>query len=251
MNIGSLFPALQTVKPEARSEATSAREERRQALADARLNDARAAVETLKQRTSNASEEKKAAAKKKIEEIKARLQMLQMAMIGDPKGAARMAAALARELGAAVKAYAAAGGSTAGLGAASGAPATGALEAGGAEAAPEAESGEVAAETSPPEASAEATAEEAEAAKASNPYQQAIDAAQVRINEQARRSGERQADRDTMDEVKRLAARIKAMAQRAKDTPEGDEAERAVAGMDREVQAAMRAMPDVGVALTV
>ena len=84
MNIGSLFPALQTVKPEARSEATSAREERRQALADARLNDARAAVETLKQRTSSASEEKKAAARKKIEEIKARLQMLQMAMIGDP-----------------------------------------------------------------------------------------------------------------------------------------------------------------------
>ena len=70
MNIGSLFPALQTVKPEARSEATSAREERRQALADARLNDARTAVETLKQRTSSASEEKKAAAKKKIEEIK-------------------------------------------------------------------------------------------------------------------------------------------------------------------------------------
>ena len=248
MNIGSLFPALQTVKPEARSEATSAREERRQALADARLNDARAAVETLKQRTSNASEEKKAAAKKKIEEIKARLQMLQMAMIGDPTGAARMAAALARELGAAVKAYAAAGGSTAGLGAASGAPATGALEAGGAEAAPEAETGEVVAETPPPEASAETTVEEAEAAKVSNPYQQA----KVRINEQARRSGERQADRDTMDEVKRLAARIKAMAQRAaKDTPEGDEAERAVAGMDREVQAAMRAMPDVGVALTI
>ena len=132
-------------------------------------------------------------------------------------------------------------------GAASAPPASSAPVAG----APEAESGEVAAETSPPEASAEATAEEAEAAKASNPYQQAIDAAQVRINEQARRSGERQADRDTMDEVKRLAARIKAMAQRAKDTPEGDEAERAVAGMDREVQAAMRAMPDVGVALTV
>ena len=247
MNIGSLFPAFQTVKPEARSEATSAREERRQALADARLNDARAAVESLKQRTSSASEEKKAAAKKKIEEIKARLQMLQMAMIGDPKGAARMAAALARELGAAIKAYTAAGGSTAGLGAASGAPATGASGTGGAEAAPEAGAGEVSAETPP----AEAPAEEAEAPKASNPYQQAIDASQARINEQARRSGERQADRDTMDEVKRLAARIKAMAQRAKDTPEGDEAERAVAGMDREVQAALRAMPDVGVALTV
>lgn len=252
MNIGSLFPALQTVKPEARSEATSAREERRQALADARLNDARTAVETLKQRTSSASEEKKAAARKKIEEIKGRLQMLQMAMIGDPKGAARMAAALARELGAAVKAYAAAGGSTAGLGATSRAPMTGAVQAGGAEAAPEAASGEAAVETPSPETPAGGPAEEAEAAKASNPYQQAIDASQARINEQARRSSERQADRDTMDEVKRLAARIKAMAQRAaKDTPEGDETERAVAGMDREVQAAMRAMPDVGVALTV
>jgi hypothetical protein len=245
MNIGSLFSSLQTVGPETRSEATSAREERRQALADAKLSDARAAVESLKQRTSSASEEKKAAAKKKIEEIKARLQMLQMAMIGDPKGAARMAAALARELGAAVKAYAAAGGSSAGLGAASGAPATGAPGTGGAEAAPDA--GEVSAETPP----VEAPVEEAEAARASNPYQQAIDASQARINEQARRSGERQADRDTMDEVKRLAARIKAMAQRVKDSPESDEAERAVAGMDREVQAAMRSMPDVGVALKI
>ena len=251
MNIGSLFPLAQTTRPDAQAGPTTAREQRQKALADAKLNDARAAVETLKQRTSNASEEKKATAKKKIEEIKARLQMLQMAMIGDPKGAARMAAALARELGAAVKAYAAAGGSTAGLGVASGAPATGALEAGGAEATSEAASGEVAAETSSPEAPAGAPAEEAEAAKASNPYQQAIDASQARINEQARRSGERQADRDTMDEVKRLAAQIKAMAQRAaKGSPEGDEAVRAVAGMDREVQAAMRAMPDAGVALT-
>jgi len=243
MNIGSLIYAPATVK----AEGAAAREQRQQALADAKLNDARAAVESLKQRTSSASEEAKAAAKKKIEQIKARLQMLQMAMIGDPKGAARMAAALARELGAAVKEYAAAGGSTAGLGAASGASATGAIEASGAEAAPEAASGEVVPEPSP----AEAPDGEAETAKASNPYQQAIDAAQARIHDQARRSGERQADRDTMDEVKRLAARIKAMAQRAKDAPEGGEVERAVAGMEREVQAAMRAMPDVGLALTI
>jgi len=59
MNIGSLFPAVQAAKPEP----TTAREQRQQALADAKLNDARAAVESLKQRTSNASEEKKAAAK--------------------------------------------------------------------------------------------------------------------------------------------------------------------------------------------
>lgn len=251
MNIGSLFPVAQTTRPDAQAGTTTAREQRQQALADAKLNDARAAVETLKQRTSNASEEKKAAAKKKIEEIKARLQMLQMAMIGDPRGAARMAAALARELGAAVKAYAAAGGSTAGLGA----PATA-----GAETTTDAVSGEASgeAQTAAPSAEAEASGRDDEAApvegaemKPANPYQQAIDASQARINEQARRSGERQADRDTMDEVKRLAAQIKAMAQRAaKGSPEDDEAGRAVAGMDREVQAAMRAMPDVGVALT-
>lgn len=247
MNIGSLFPAPATTRPDAQSGPTTAREQRQQALADAKLNDARAAVESLKQRTSNASEEKKAAAKKKIEQIKARLQMLQMAMIGDPKGAARMAAQLAKELGEAVKAYAAAGGSTAGLGAASG-PSTS-----GAEAATDAPSGEGQAEAQPAEPTAPSEEQDADAAKSSNPYQQAIDAARTRVDEQARRSGERQADRETIDEVKRLAARIKAMAQQAanKGTPEGDEAGRAVAGMDREIQAAMRAMPDVGVALTV
>lgn len=247
MNIGSLFPAPATTKPEAQAGAATAREQRQQALADAKLNDARAAVESLKARTSNAAEEKKAAAKKKIEQIKARLQMLQMAMIGDPKGAARMAAQLAKELGAAVKAYASAGGSTAGLGAVSSAPATG-----GAEAATDATSSE--AEVEPGSAGQQAPAEDqdAEPARSSNPYQQAVDASRARTAEQAQRSGERHADRDMLDEVKRLAAQIKAMAQRAaKGSPEGDEAERAITGMEREVQTAVQTMPAVGLALTV
>ena len=247
MNIGSLFPAFQTVKPEARSEATSAREERRQALADARLNDARAAVESLKQRTSNASEEKKAAARKKIEEIKAWLQMLQMAMIGDPKGAARMAAALARELGAAVKAYAAAGGSTASLGAASDTTMTG-----GADVATDTTSGEAQVEAADAGQPIPSEDRGAEISRSSNPYQQAIEASQSRIAEQARRSGELQADRDLLGEVRGLAARIKAMAERAsKGSPEGEEADRAVAGMEREVQAAVQAMPSVGLLVRV
>lgn len=246
MNIGSLFSAPAPAKTEA-STAVTAREQRQQALADAKLNDARAAVESLKQRTSNASERQKAAAKQKIEQLKARLQMLQMAMIGDPKGAARMAAQLARELGAAVKAYAAAGGSTAGLGAASSAPATG-----GAEAATETNSSEAEVEAAPAGQPAPAEDEDAEIAKSSNPYQRAVDASQARMAEQARRSGERQADRDMLEEVKRLAAQIKAMAQRAaKGSPEGDEVERAVAGMEREVQAAVQAMPAVGITLTI
>ena len=246
MNIGSLFPALKVVKPEARSEASSAREERRQALADARLNDARAAVESLKQRTSNASEEKKAAARKKIEEIKARLQMLQMAMIGDPKGAARMAAALARELGAAVKAYAAAGGSTASLGAASD------TTTGGADVATDTTSGEAQVEAAGAGQPIPSEDRGDEISRSSNPYQQAIEASQSRIAEQARRSGELQADRDLLGEVRGLAARIKAMAERAaKGSPEGEEADRAVAGMEREVQAAVQAMPSVGLIMRV
>ena len=101
------------------------------------------------------------------------------------------------------RARAAAGGSTAGLGAASGAPATG-----GSEAAPESASVEVSAGTSSAEAPAEGQdGVTAEAAKASNPYQQAIDASQARINEQARRSSERQADRDTMALI-RAASRL-------------------------------------------
>ncbi|WP_292035067.1 MULTISPECIES: hypothetical protein [unclassified Brevundimonas] len=246
MNIGSLFSAPATVK----AETTTAREERQAALADARLNDARAAVESLKQRTNNASEDQKAAAKKKIEQIKARLQMLQMAMIGDPKGAARMAAQLARELGAAVKAYAAAGGAPAGLGAAPAAPAASGDDAGAAAA-----SDEAMAEPAQPVVADEARAaagSEADGAKPSNPYQQAIDASQARVAEQARRSEARQADRDVLDEVKRLAAQIKNLAQKsAKDTPEGDEAERAVAGMNREVAAAVQAAPPLGIALTI
>ncbi|MFK0300432.1 hypothetical protein ACIQTU_14570 [Brevundimonas sp. NPDC090276] len=251
MNIGSLFPAPATAKPET----TTVREQRQQALAEARLNDARAAVESLKQRGAEASERQKAAAKQKIEQIKARLRMLQMAMIGDPKAAARIAAQLAKELGAAVKAYAAAGGSTAGLGA----PATA-----GAEPASYAVSGEVSSEAQAAAPSAEAPAEdhndevalaEDVAEKSANPYQQAIDAAQARINERARRHGETQADRDVLSEVKRLAAQIKAMARQAANkaagSPEGDEAERAVARMDREINDAVQALPAAGLSLTV
>lgn len=255
MNIGSLFPAPATAKTEAATGSTTAREQRQQALADAKLNDARAAVESLKQRASNASEEKKALAKKKIEQIKARLQMLQMAMIGDPKAAARIAAQLARELGEAVKAYAAAGGSAAGMGA----PATA-----GTQSATEAVSGEVSGEAQSASPPAEGLAEdqgdgaapgEEAAAKPANPYQQAVDAAQTRINEAARRNGESQADREVLSEVKRLAAQIKAMARQAANKADGsaesDEAERAVARMDREISDAVQALPVAGLSLTI
>lgn len=244
MNIGSLFSAPATVK----AETTTSREQRQAALADARLNDARAAVESLKQRSSSASEDQKAAAKKKIEQIKARLQMLQMAMIGDPKGAARMAAQLARELGAAVKAYAAAGGAPSGLGGAPAVPPAPGDDAGAAAVS----DGAVAEPTQPAVADRAAAEAEADGAKPSNPYQQAIDASQARVAEQARRSEARQADRDVLDEVKRLAAQIKNLAQKsARGSPEGDEAERAVAGMNREVAAAVQAAPPLGIALTI
>lgn len=255
MNIGSLFPAPANARTESLSDATTAREQRRQTLAEAKLNDARAAVESLKRRTSDVSEEKKAAAKKKIEQIKARLQMLKMAMIGDPKAAARIAAQLAKELGAAVKAYAAAGGSAfdPGASATAGTPATT-----GQEPASDADSGQAeraALSASTEDQNSEAASAESATAKPANPYRQAIDAALTRIGETARRSGERQADRDVLDEVKRLAAQIRALARQAATeadgAPEGDEAERAVARMDREINDAVRALPAAGLSLTV
>ena len=78
------------------------REKQAQERAEARLRDARSAVETLKQRNTAAAkdgqEQRKAAAKQKIEQIMARIRMLQMSGSADPK----LLAQLAKELKSAV-----------------------------------------------------------------------------------------------------------------------------------------------------
>lgn len=222
--------------PTSRPASESAREDRLKAAAEAKLRDARAAVDTLKRLRSQASEERKAIARQKIEQLKARLQALKAMAAVDPKGTARMAGQLARELGAAVKAYAAAGGVTSGMD--SGAvPVPG--EGGATAPAPPAGEGDAAlsgAKEPSPEAAAQtaagATAQaddeqgsdhKNEAEKAANPYQRSIDQANARAAEMTRRSSEKQADSDFLAEVRNLAAEIKQLVRRAAENKPGDE----------------------------
>lgn len=235
----------------------SAREDRLAAAAEAKMRDAKAAVETLKRRRSNASEERKAIARQKIEQLKARLQALRAMASVDPKGTARLAAQLARELGAAVKAYAAAGGMTSGMDSGAAPVATGTASGG------EATSGDAGA----PVAEADAGAGDAAAAaaagtpdmvptdqtkpdgesgkddggKPANPYQQAIDEQKAQASEMARRSAEKQADNDFMAEVRKMAAELKALLRHAVERKPGDD-DALNPGEAREMKATIEAM---------
>lgn len=252
MNIGpaSLMSLLTAGAPSA-----NAREDRMTAAAEARLRDARAAVETMKQRRSKASDERKAIARQKVEQLKARLQALRAMASVDPKGTARLAAQLARELGAAVKAYAAAGGATTGMetGAApaadGGAPAPGAATGDVAQAIPGEAAAQAVAGPDPAQTDDEAAGAEVgdkeEGGPPANPYQQAIDEQKAQANETARRGAEKQADTDFMAEVRKLAAELKALVRQAADKKPDDEdaltpgeagdLKAMVAGMDREI----------------
>jgi hypothetical protein len=235
--------------------AGSPREERLAAAAEAKARDAKAAFETLKQRRSDVSEDRKAIARQKIEQLKARLQALRAMASVDPQGTARLAAKLARELGAAVKAYAAAGGMVAGASPAvtvptSGSAAAGAeagigTEAGAGNAAP-AVAGEASAATDQTKADGETGGDEA--GKQANPYQQAIEEQKAQAQEMVRRSAEKQADTDFMAEVRKLAAELKALVRQAVEKTPGDNdalnpaearaMKAAIEAMDREVEQA-------------
>ena len=249
MNIG---PACPVSLLTARAPAGGAREDRMTAAAEARLRDAKAAIETMKQRRSQASEERKAIARQKIEQLKARLQALRAMASVDPKGTARMAAQLARELGAAVKAYAAAGGTASGMETGA-APATdaGAETADAAQATPgdPGAEAEAVAPMDPAQPDGEPGGEEAGdkdgRGAPANPYQQAIDEQKAQADETARRGAEKQADTDFMAEVRKLAAQLKALVRQAADrgpddehalsAGEAGELKAMVAGMDREI----------------
>jgi len=232
-----------------------AREDRRASAAEARLRDAQTAVETLKRRRSEASEERKALARRKVEQLKARLQALQSMASADPKGTGRLAAQLARELGAAVKAYAAAGGSASGLSAAT-APAAPASPTVSGDAATTGEPG--AAEVGPDGAGGARSenGEEKADGDPSNPYQQAIDAANAKAVEATRRGEESRADAEFSGEARRMAAQIKSLIRQALEKSSDDASEPAA----REAESAMAALeraladadaPGVGVSLLV
>lgn len=234
-----------------------AREDRLAAQAEAKVRDARTAMEALQHRRTKASDERKAAAKQKIEQLKARLQMLQSMAAADPKGAARLATQLARELKAAVKEYS--GGGAGGFGSIGGGADT-AVQAPTSEAAPAAGASAPIEGAGPPAAPAPAsgsdtegeTSEEGkdgeEAGKSANPYQQAIDQQQARAAEFNRRTAEAQADQEFIGEARKLAAQIKALVRNATDRASGEEGalspeearelKAAVSDMDRQIETA-------------
>ncbi|RZJ43676.1 MAG: hypothetical protein EON86_04775 [Brevundimonas sp.] len=225
--------------------ADSAREQRASAAAEARLRDSKAAVETLKGRTSQASEERKAEARQKIEQLKARLQMLRSMASMDPEGTARLAAQLARELGAAVKAYAAAGGTGGGGGTTGVAvPAPTGVDAA------TTQTGDVAvatAESAPTDPTAgKAAGKSEDAGKSANPYQSVLDEQQAQAADMSRRSGEQRADREFMADVRKMAAELKALVRAATEKAragdddalspqEAQDLDRSVADMDRQI----------------
>lgn len=224
--------------------ADNAREQRASLAAEARLRDSKAAVETLKGRTSQASEERKAEARQKIEQLKARLQMLRSMASMDPEGTARLAAQLARELGAAVKAYAAAGGTGGGGGITAAVPAASGAEGATAEAGDAATA--VTVEQAPSAENGQTAAKAEDGAKPANPYQQAIDEQKAQAAESSRRSGEQRADREFMADVRRLAAELKNLVRAATEKAragdddalspqEAQELDKAVADMDRQI----------------
>ncbi|MFC5344886.1 hypothetical protein ACETK8_02645 [Brevundimonas staleyi] len=189
-----------------------------------RLRAAKTALQTYDRQRTEAAEERKAIARKKAEDLKARIQMMKLSMPSDPEAAARVIAALARELGAAVKAYGGpSGGLEAGL-AATAAPTTGetlAMEAAAVAPAPTTDTGEP-------------TTGEAEAGP-TDPYRQAAQAQQTRAAEQARRSESAKADSEFATLVKGLMAELKAMARKAEADADkaGDAAPQDLSAIDQ------------------
>lgn len=281
MNIAALFSPAPT--PSAASATAPARDDALARRDKAKLEEARNALQALKQRPSQAAEERKAMARKKIDQLKARIRMLQMSAAMDPKGVAKLAAQLARELGAAVKAYASAGGSTAELGATptaaipsgdaagsekgaegaanAGAEGTEAAEASGAEAklADKGSDQQETANAGDQDAEGQAQGQGSGQGQAADPYRKLIDEVNARGAEMARRGSESEADREFMTLVKGMANALKAALRQARNRAEdGDGAspvdardgDKAMADLDKEIAGADKAL-NPGVSLMV
>lgn len=271
MNISSANFAA-NVLAEGRAQRAAAAQDR----AETKLRDAQSAVATLKQMnsgaSSQASEQRKAAAKQRVDQLKARLQMLKMSGSVDPK----VLAQLARELKAAVKSYAGEGGSTAGLGAASvsvsaaptdGASAQAAGSDGEASADPDAARNaeqnaaqvDVAAngDDRADKDGRDAAANPADPRGETNPYRRMAQEAEVKFAEAARRGAATQADRDFLTEARSLANQIKSLAKSAasKADParqrDGAEAEKAAVEALKQVEDAGKDLNIGGISLTV
>jgi len=251
------------------ADARTLRERRTEERAQAKLEKAQAALETLKQfrkdGAGDAAAQRKAAAKQRIDQLKARLRMLQMSSPVDPKALAQ----LARELKAAIKDY---GGTGAGVGVATASPPAASGDAAEAQAGVAPQGAEAVAgkapQADPPTAPDEPVAADGERAgeagepaprSEADPYRRMAEAAQERMAEQSREAAERQEDQKFLDEVRRLAVAIKAAAKRAtaeaKDDPaaeaRGQEANEAADAALKEAESAAQALGGAGISITV
>ncbi|MFA4937888.1 hypothetical protein [Brevundimonas sp.] len=236
MNVSSAS-AMGNVLNEGRVQREKAADER----SAARLRDAKSAVATLKQMNTDASDQKKAAAKQRVDQLKARLQMLRMSSPVDPK----VLAQLARELKSAVSSYAGAGGSAGDLGVTATAAASADPSAASVSASVEGEASansqavqtvSTADSAKSGEGEREAPAGEPAGSPEANPYQRMAQDADARFADASRRGAAIQADREFLTDVRSLVNQIKAMAKQAAaqkpdgaETRDADDAEKAAA----------------------
>jgi hypothetical protein len=238
-----------TTSPIAYADVRAARERQIQMRDADRLKAMKAAVETLRSQPVDRAAERKAAARQKVEQIRERIRLLAMTASGDPKATARQVAQLARELGQAVRAHAAAGG-TASVGSAPSPQAPPASDAAAVTAEPVASSSgteTIATEADPQTASSDR--EPAQPVAGTHPYDKSL----ASLNDQARemdrlraaQDAEGREDKDFMDLVRDLARKLKDILResRLKDPqrrdPELDEkADAAIKTMDAEIGAA-------------
>jgi len=224
-----------------------------------KLRKAKEALQRLKpQSASERAEERKAIARKKVEDLKAKLRMLQMSHPINAKALAQ----LARELKAAVKEYGQAGASTADTGAAAGASPGVSAPTSESDAATTAPDGEAAAapaaavdgaQAAKGDEAATSESKDGEGVKV-DPYRQMAEQAEARHAEQARRSEERRADQEFLSNVRQIAERIKALAKQAAregsgKTADVEAAEKAAVDAVNEAQSASQG--DAGISVVV
>jgi len=203
-----------------------------------KIRAAKAAVDSMTVRQDRASDERKAIARKKAEELKARIQMLKMSMPANPEAAGKIIAQLARELGSIVKSY---GGTGSDLGVASTATLAAGGEATATAAAPTVTASEGASDGADATTEADPNSDAASGAAPRDPYRAAMAAQSAANAEQARKSESARQDSEFATTVKQLLAELKAMKAKAEadakaqgdpNTPEVADADKALAAVD-------------------
>lgn len=192
----------QTSAPSTNPGAPAPADSRDQASSE-KLQNARNALATLRQVRAGMGRSGKDAAIQKLAELKARLKSL-MLLGGDPKTRAREAAAIAGEIAAAARDYAAGGGSPSEVAAASATPAT-----------PEDVVQSPASPEAPPAGAAPAEATVAGQAASTGAVGQGPTQAAASGTSPTQDSGPNDADRQFIEEARRLAQQAKAIIERA------------------------------------